>query len=181
MSADRSFRRLEAGGQLVGEPENEAWSPLDSVPGRSGRPEMLRIATLVFKRLAEAAQRRHLTSTMDSQLGYRIRAVLLTLLLALGMSLSFVQGGLMSAEMAVSTEAGHAGPGGCDGCSGGEDGQTDAGMCLSVCGSAAHGMPPGEPPAQPAASRASFQAVHSLLGGRSHSPDHGPPRILTLG
>jgi hypothetical protein len=38
---------------------------------------------------------------MGSQLGYRIRAFLLTLLLALGMSLSFVQGGLMSAEMAV--------------------------------------------------------------------------------
>jgi hypothetical protein len=118
---------------------------------------------------------------MGSQLGYRIRAFLLTLLLAFGMSLSFVQGGLMSAEMAVSTEAGHAGPGGCDGCSGGEDGQTDAGMCLSVCGSAAHGMPPGEPPAQPAASGASFQAVHLLLGGRCHSPDHGPPKILTLG
>jgi hypothetical protein len=118
---------------------------------------------------------------MGSQLGYRLRVFLLTLLLALGMSLSFVQGGLMSAEMAVSTEAGPAGPGGCDGCSGGEDDQTDAGMCLSVCGSAAHGMPPGEPPAQLAASRASFQAVHLLLGGRSHSPDHGPPKILTLG
>jgi hypothetical protein len=118
---------------------------------------------------------------MGSRLGQRIRALLLTLLLALGMSLSFVQGGLMAAEMAISAEFGDAGPSGCDGCSGGDDGKTDAGMCLSVCGSAAQGMPPGEPVALPPASRASFQAVHPLLGGRSHSPDHGPPKILTLG
>jgi hypothetical protein len=117
---------------------------------------------------------------MGSCLGHRIRALLLTLLLALGMSLSFVQGGLMAAEMAISTEAGDARPSGCDGC-GGDGGKTDAGMCLSVCGSAAQGMPPGEPVALPPASRASFQGVHLLLGGRSHSPDHGPPKILILG
>jgi hypothetical protein len=142
---------------------------------------MLRITAPVVKRLAEEAQRRHLSSTMGSQLGYRIRAFLLTLLLALGMSLSFVQGGLMSAEMAVSAAASHPGPSGCDGCSSGDDGETDAGMCLSVCGSAAQGLLPGEPATLSAASRASFQAVHLLLGGRSHSPDHGPPKILTLG
>jgi len=117
---------------------------------------------------------------MGSCLGHRIRALLLTLLLALGMSLSFVQGGLMAAEMAVAADEAHHGPSGCDRC-GGDDGKTDAGMCLSVCGSAAQGMPPGEPVALPPASRASFQAVHLLLGGRFHSPDHGPPKILTLG
>ena len=142
---------------------------------------MRRITTRVFKRLAEEPQRRHLSSTMGSRLGDRIRALLLTLLLALGMSLSFVQGGLMSAEMAVSTHAGHAGASGCVGCSGGDDGETDAGMCLSVCGSAAQGMPPGEQAALPAASRAAFQAGYLVVGGRSHSPDHGPPKILTLG
>lgn len=115
---------------------------------------------------------------MGSCLGHRIRARLLMLLLALGMSLSLVQGGLMAAEMAISAEAGVSGPSGCDGC--GDDGEIDAGMCLSVCGSAAQGMPPGEPVALPPASRASFQGVHLLLGGRSHSPDHGPPKILTL-
>jgi hypothetical protein len=117
---------------------------------------------------------------MSSSPGHRIRALLLTLLLAFGMSLSFVQGGLMAAEMAVSAEAGHTGSSDCDGCGSG-DGKTDAGMCLSVCGSAAQGMPPGEPVALAPASRASFQGVHLLLGGRSHSPDHGPPKILTLG
>ena len=117
---------------------------------------------------------------MGSSLGHRIRALLLTLLLALGMSLSFVQGGLMAAEMVMSAEAGEPGPNGCGGC-GGDDGKIDAGICLSVCGAAAQGLPPGEPVALPPASRASFQAVHLLLGGRSHSPDHGPPKIVTLG
>jgi hypothetical protein len=112
--------------------------------------------------------------------GHRIRALLLALVLAFGTSLSFVQGGLMAAEMAVAAEAGHTGTSDCDGC-GGSDHDTDAGMCLSVCGSAAQGLPPGEPVALPPASRASYQAVHLLLGGRSHSPDHGPPKILTLG
>jgi hypothetical protein len=86
----------------------------------------------------------------------------------------------MAAEMAVSAEAGHTGSNDCDGCGGG-DHKTDAGMCLSICGSAAHSMLPGEPVALPPASRASFDAVHLLIGGRSHSPDHGPPKILTLG
>ena len=117
---------------------------------------------------------------MSSSPGDRIHALLLTLLLALGMSLSFVQGGLMAAEMAIAAEAGDLAPSGCDGC-GGDDGKSDAGMCLSMCGSAAQGMPPGEPVALSPASRAGFQAVHLLLGGRSHSPDHGPPKILTLG
>ena len=119
---------------------------------------------------------------MKRRSGYRIRALLLTLLLALGMSLSSVQGGLMAAEMAVSTGASHTGSSGCDGCSGGgDDGKTDAGMCLSVCGSTAQGMLPGEPAAMPAASAPSLQTSHLVLGGRSHSPDHGPPKILTLG
>jgi hypothetical protein len=112
--------------------------------------------------------------------GHRARVLLLALLLALGMSWSFVQGGLMAAEMAVSAEASHTGSSDCDGCSGSGH-KADAGMCLSVCGSAAHGMLPGEPVALSPASSASFQAVHLLLGGRSHSPDHGPPKIVTLG
>jgi hypothetical protein len=117
---------------------------------------------------------------MNPSPGHRIRVLLLALLLALGMSLSFVQGGLMAAEMAVSAEAGHSGSGDCDGC-GSRDHTADAGMCLSVCGSAAHGMLPAEPLALSSASRASFQAVYLLLAGRSHSPDHGPPKLLTLG
>jgi hypothetical protein len=115
---------------------------------------------------------------MKASLGHRIRALLLALALALGMSLSFVQGGLMAAEMAVSV--GHTGSSECDGC-GGSDHGADAGMCLSVCGAAAHGMLPGQPVAVPAASRASFQAGYLVLDGRSHSPDPGPPRSLTLG
>jgi hypothetical protein len=112
--------------------------------------------------------------------GHHIRVLLLALALALGMSLSFVQGGLMAAEMAVSAEPGHTGSSDCDGC-GGTDHNADAGMCLSVCASAAHGMLPAEPLGLSPASEASFQLARLLLGGRSHSPDHGPPKTLTLG
>ena len=117
---------------------------------------------------------------MKASLGHRIRALLLALALALGMSLSLVQGGLMAAEMAVSADPGHTGSSECDDC-GDSDHGTDAGMCLSVCGAAAHGMLPGQPVAAPAASPASFQAGYLMLGGRSHSPDPGPPKSLTLG
>ena len=111
---------------------------------------------------------------------HRTRVLLLAVLLGLGMSLSFVQGGVMAADMAVAADAAHYGPNGCDACDG-SDHETDAGMCLSVCGSAAQGMPPAEPVALPPASGASFQAVHLLIGGRFHGPDHGPPKTLALG
>jgi hypothetical protein len=112
---------------------------------------------------------------------HRTRVLLLAVLLGLGMSLSFVQGGVMAVEMAVAADGAHHGPSGCDGCGDGSDHETDAGMCLSMCGSAAQGLLPGEPAALPPASEASFQVARLLLGGRSHSPDHGPPKTLTLG
>jgi hypothetical protein len=94
------------------------------------------------------------------------------------MSFTFVQGGLMAAAMAVS--AGASGPDGCDGC-GGDDGDTEVGTCLSVCGSTAHGLLPGEPAAPPPAVRTGFYTAPSVFGGRTNMPDHGPPKILTLG
>jgi len=112
---------------------------------------------------------------------HRTRVLLLAVLLGLGMSLSFVQGGVMAVEMAVAADGAHHGPSGCDGCGDGNEHETDAGMCLSMCGSAAQGLLPGEPAALPPASEASFQVARLLLGGRSHSPDHGPPKTLTLG
>ena len=111
---------------------------------------------------------------------HRTRVLLLAVCLGLGMSLSFVQGSVMAAEMAVAVDGAPHGPSDCDGC-GGSDHMTDAGMCLSVCGSAAQGMLPGQLMALPPASRATFQAVGLLLDGRTNSPDHGPPRTLTLG
>jgi hypothetical protein len=111
---------------------------------------------------------------------HRTRVLFLAVWLGLGMSLSFVQGSVMAAQMAVAADGAHHGPSGCDGC-GGSDHQSDAGMCLSVCGSAAQGLLPGQLMALPPASRANFQAARLLLDGRSHSPDHGPPKIPTLG
>jgi hypothetical protein len=111
---------------------------------------------------------------------HRTRVLLLAILLGLGVSLSFVQGGVMAGEMAVAADGAHHGSSGCDGCGGG-DHKADAGMCLSVRGFAAQGLVPGEPVALPPASRANFQAVWLVVGGRCHSPDHGPPKLLTLG
>ena len=94
------------------------------------------------------------------------------------MSLSLVQGGLVVAEMAISADAAHPCPNGCDGCG---NSDLDAGACLSLCGMAAHGLVQDEPVALSPASQASFQGGYLALDGRSHSPDPGPPRPLTLG
>jgi hypothetical protein len=111
---------------------------------------------------------------------HRTRVLLLTVLLGLGMSLPFVHGKVMLAEIAVAADCAHHGPSGCDSCGGGDHKHTDAGICLAVCGSAAQGLMPGELLALPAALRAGFQVAHLLVSGQSHSPDHGPPKILTL-
>jgi hypothetical protein len=113
--------------------------------------------------------------------GHRVRVLLLALLLALGMSWSFVQAGLMAAEMAVSAEASHTGSTDCDGCSGSDHKGMDAGTCLVVCGTTAQGLMPGELLTLPSASRPSLQVARLHLSGRFHSPEHGPPKILILG
>ena len=111
--------------------------------------------------------------------GHRIRALLLALLVALGMSLWFVQGAVMAAEMAVPAEACHHGPNGCDGCSG--DGGPDSGGCLALCATAAQALLPGEPLIPRPVSRARFQTLDRCPGGCSYRPEHGPPRMLALG
>jgi len=112
---------------------------------------------------------------------HRTRVLLLAVLLGLGMSLSFVQGGVMAAAMAVGADGAGHGPSGSDGCGGGDHNDMNAGTCLTVCASAAQGLMSGELLTLPPASRASFQVARLALGGRSHSPDHGPPKTLTLG
>lgn len=84
----------------------------------------------------------------------------------------------MAAELAVSTDAGHPGPNGCDGCDDGHDCATGADTCLSLCVSAAQGLLPAEPIASPPASRGTFDAAGLIPGGRSNSPEHGPPKLL---
>ena len=111
---------------------------------------------------------------------HRTRALLLAVLLGLCISLSFVQGSLMAAEMALAADGGHHGPSGCDGCGGSDHEAMDAGTCLAVCGSATQGLMPGELLTLPSASRTDFQSTRLHLSGQFHSPDHGPPKILTL-
>jgi len=112
---------------------------------------------------------------------HRTRVLLLAVLLGLGMSLSFVQGSAMAATMAVAAGGGHHGSSGCDGCGGDDHKDMDAGTCLAVCGSAAQGLMFGELLSLPSASRIGFEIAPSFLSGQFHSPDHGPPKILTLG
>jgi hypothetical protein len=108
----------------------------------------------------------------------QVRALLLALLFALGSGLALVHGSLMAAELAVSSDAGRAGPNGCDGGDDGHDCATDAGTCFSQCASAAQGILPGEPLASPPDARVAFDAVGLIPGGRANSPDHGPPKLL---
>jgi hypothetical protein len=112
---------------------------------------------------------------------YRTRVLLLAVLLGLGMSLSFVQGSVMAATMAVAADGAHHGTSGCDGCGGGDHKDMNAGTCLTVCASAAQGLMSGELLTLPSASRTGFQVAQLLRSGQSHTPDHGPPKTLTLG
>ena len=117
---------------------------------------------------------------MRRTLSHRLHLLVLATFLGLGMSVSAVQAGIMSAQTEIAAMLPEPGSDECARCDGGDEGRVDVGSCLSVCG-AAHALLPGEPAALPSASRASFQARYLVLGGRSHSPDPGPPKPLTLG
>jgi hypothetical protein len=112
---------------------------------------------------------------------HRTRVLLLAVLLGLGMSLSFVQGSVMAATMAVAADGAQHGSSGCDGCGGGDHKDMNAGTCLTVCGSAAQGLMSGELQTLPSAFRTGFQVAHLRISGQSYTPDHGPPKTLTLG
>ena len=120
-------------------------------------------------------------ATLAADLDYRARALLMALLLGVGVSLPLVQASAMAAKMAVAAEMAMPGSDGCDGCGGGDLGGADTRSCLAICAGGALGLLPGEPADLPATFRASFHAAHVLCGGRTTTPDHGPPKILTLG
>ena len=127
---------------------------------------------------AKAAILSHIMKRTTWQL---TQTLLLAVLLGLGMSLSFVQSGVVAVKMAVAADGAHHGPSGCDGCGRVDHEGMDAGTCLAVCGTAAQGLMPVELLSLPSASRPAFQVAPSFLSGQFHSPDHGPPKIVTLG
>ena len=110
---------------------------------------------------------------------HQLCLLVLAVLLGLGLSLSAVQAGTMTVQMGMAAMP-ESGPDQCAGCDADDD-RLEVGSCLSVCGAAAHALRPSEPAVLPSASRVSFEAPHLVLGGRSHSPDPGPPKPLTLG
>jgi hypothetical protein len=111
---------------------------------------------------------------------HRWRVLILAVWLGLSMSLSFVKGSVMAAEMAISAESGHRGPSDCDGCGGSGHKNADVSICLSVCGSGSLVLMPAHPAALPSASRPVFEIAHLIVSGQTSSPDHSPPKILTL-
>jgi hypothetical protein len=124
-----------------------------------------------------AAKAAILSHIMNRRTWHRTQTLLLAVLLGLGMSLWFVQGSVMAAEMAVAADDARHGASGCDDCGGGNHEGMDAGTCLAVCGTAAQGLMPGELLTLPSTSRADFQIAQLRLSGQFHSPDHGPPKI----
>jgi hypothetical protein len=121
-----------------------------------------------------------LSHIMSRRTWYRTQTLLLAISLGLGMSLCFVQGSVMAAEMAVAADGAHHGPSGCDGCGGTDHEGMDACTCLAVCGSATQGVVPGELLTLPSVSRTDIEITRLRLSGQFHSPDHGPPKILAL-
>jgi hypothetical protein len=75
------------------------------------------------------------------------------------MSLSFVQGSMMAAAMAVAADDAHdRAP--YDGCAGGDHKDTNAGTCLTVCGPATQGLMSGELLTLPSASRTASRSLN---------------------
>jgi hypothetical protein len=111
---------------------------------------------------------------------HRTRALLLTVLLGLGMSWSFVQGGVMATEMAVAADGAQHAPGDCNGCAGGHQGM-NATTCLALCGIVVQGLMSGELLTPPSVSRMGLQVARLHLSSQFYSPEHGPPKILILG
>jgi hypothetical protein len=111
---------------------------------------------------------------------HRTRALLLTVLLGLGISLSFVQGGVMATEMAVAGDGAEHAAGDCSGCGGGHQGM-NATTCLALCGIVVQGLISGDLMALPSASRMGLQVARLRLSSQFHSPEHGPPKILIFG
>jgi hypothetical protein len=108
-----------------------------------------------------------------------MRALLLALLLGLSMSLAVSHASSMSAEMTVAAEGTEPGSKSCDDCKG-DDLSAGLGTCLSVCGSAGHGLVPEGPAALPPFDKADPRLAHRQAGGHTSHPDHGPPKALTL-
>jgi hypothetical protein len=118
---------------------------------------------------------------MKQRTSHRTQALLLAVVLGLAMSLWFAPGSAVATEIAVAADPAHRGPCGCAGCGGGDHEDIDVGACMAACGIAAQGLVPGELLTPRSASRADFQITQLHLSGEFHSPERGPPKVVTLG
>jgi hypothetical protein len=111
---------------------------------------------------------------------HRLHFLVLAAFLGLGLSLSAVQAGIMSVQMGIAAMLPESGPGECADCEGG-DALVDVGLCLSVCGAAAHALLPGEPETPLPVRSVRLRPVDLPSVGHGATPDPGPPRALVLG
>lgn len=128
--------------------------------------------------LADRPASRHVGRAMKKRSVRHVLAALFGVLLALGVSVSAVQAGEMSLQMAMAAEAGASGQGGCDDCAGGDDaGMTcPSALLCSVIAilPAERGMPAATPARSP-------DRTFRLARGLAAPPDPYPPRLLQLG
>jgi hypothetical protein len=110
----------------------------------------------------------------------RILALLFAILVTVGMSLSVVQANGMATKMAMASEMGTSGHGGCDVCPAGGDG-AKVPACSPMC------VPPVLLMLQqvalvlPESISTSFAVRSDQLHGRVSPPDPSPPRSTSIG
>jgi hypothetical protein len=97
------------------------------------------------------------------------------------MSLSYVQTSAMAVEMGIAAPMSTSGSDDCHGCDDGDLDGADLSSCLAVCGAAVQGLPPAQSADLPQASQSDLYTVDPVFSGRTNTPDHGPPKLLTLG
>jgi len=133
------------------------------------------------KHLADRSRVAILNRIMKCWSWHRTLVLFLAVLLGLGMSLSSVQGSVMAMAMSIPADGAYHASSHCEGCGGGDHKDMNTATCLTLCASAAQALISGDLLTPPSASRTGYQIAQQLVSGRSHTPDHGPPKTLTLG
>jgi len=111
----------------------------------------------------------------------RLSALLLAVFLALGMTLSAVQASDMAAKMAMASNMGATGQGGCDACGGGDDGNTKADTCIPMCTASVPALLPSGFVATAPDVADPHVPGYRFVRGRTPSPDPYPPRFTDFG
>lgn len=125
--------------------------------------------------LADLAAICHVSSAMKSRSSRRILVLLLGVFLTLGMSLSAVQAGNLTAKMAMASDMDVTGQGGCTAC--GDGGGTESSPnCMPTCTASGLALLTGGAIAIAARTSGPPAVAVRLPHGRTFSPEPYPPR-----